>query len=250
MRIVICDDHRLLVQAMASALAARGHTVEAATSTPPDAVVSVRLHDPDVLLLDLGFPDGNGLDAAREVITHHARTKVVVFTGSDELPPLRAALELGVAGYVRKDSHVGEIIEAMERARRGEAAVDEALLRRLGHSHKGSAMTRPAVDALTARERDIVRLLGEGLNTSQIVEVLGISNSTVRSHIQAILSKLRVHSRLQAVALVAAAEQGRTGNGNANGDWGVLEAGWPGVNGSRGPARAGIPVPRSPRSSS
>jgi two-component system nitrate/nitrite response regulator NarL len=233
MRIVICDDHRLLLEAMASALAAHGHIVEAATSTPHDAVVSVRLHDPDVLLLDLGFPDGNGLDAAREVVTHHPRTKVVVFTGSNELPPLRAALELGVAGYVRKDSHIGEIIEAMERAHQGEAAVDETLLRRLGHSDSRSATPRTAVDALTARERDIVRLLGEGLNTSQIVEVLGISNSTVRSHIQAILSKLRVHSRLQAVALLSAAEQDRNGHGHghANGDWGVLEAGWPRIGG-------------------
>jgi len=227
MRIVICDDHRLLLEAMASALAAHGHTVEATTSTPHDAVASVHLHDPDVLLLDLGFPEGNGLDAAREVVTDHPRTKVVVFTGSNELPPLRAALELGVAGYVRKDSHIGAVIEAMERARRGESAVDETLLRRLGHAHNRSAVPRAAVDALTVRERDIVRLLGEGLNTAQIVEVLGISNSTVRSHIQAILSKLQVHSRLQAVALLSAAEQGLNGHGHANGGWGTLEASWP-----------------------
>jgi two-component system nitrate/nitrite response regulator NarL len=194
-------------------------------------VVSVRLHDPDVLLLDLGFPDGDGMDAAREVVAHHPRTKVVVFTGSSELPPLRAALELGVAGYVRKDSHIDEIIEAMERAQRGEAAVDETLLRRLGHSHNWSVRPQPAVDALTARERDIVRLLGEGLNTAEIVEALGISKSTVRSHIQAILSKLRVHSRLQAVALLAAAEQGRNGHGPANGDWAALDAAWPRVEG-------------------
>jgi two-component system nitrate/nitrite response regulator NarL len=217
MRIVICDDHRLLLEAVASALAARGHTVEAATTTPHDAVVSVRLHDPDVLLLDLSFPEGNGLDAAREVIMNHPRTKVVVFTGSNELPPLRAALELGVAGYVRKDNRIGEIVEAMERARRGETAIDETLLRQLAHSNRSPA-PRKAVDALTAREKEIVRLLGEGLNTSQIVEVLGISNSTVRSHIQAILSKLRVHSRLQAVALVSAAEQSRDGYGRLDGN--------------------------------
>jgi two-component system nitrate/nitrite response regulator NarL len=217
MRIVICDDHRLLLEAIASALAARGHTVEAATTTPHDAVVSVCLHDPDVLLLDLSFPEGNGLDAAREVIMNHPRTKVVVFTGSNELPPLRAALELGVAGYVRKDSRIGEIVEAMERALRGETAIDETLLRQLAHSNR-SAAPRKAVDALTAREKEIVRLLGDGLNTSQIVEVLGISNSTVRSHIQAILSKLRVHSRLQAVALVSAAEQSRDGYGRLDGN--------------------------------
>jgi two-component system nitrate/nitrite response regulator NarL len=218
MRIVICDDHRLLLEAMASALAAHGHTVEAATTTPQDAVVSVRLHDPDVLLLDLSFPQGSGLDAAREVMQHHSRTKVVVFTGSSELPPLRAALELGVAGYVRKDSRITEIVEALERAGRGETAIDETLLRQLGHSYSQSAARQTAVDTLTAREKQIVRLLGEGLNTSQLVETLGISNSTVRSHIQAILSKLRVHSRLQAVALVSAAEQSRDGYGRLDGD--------------------------------
>jgi two-component system nitrate/nitrite response regulator NarL len=217
MRIVICDDHRLLLEALASALAARGYTVEAATSTPEDAVTSVRLHDPDVLLLDLGFPDGDGLDAAREVLAHHPRTKVVVLTGSTELPPLRTALELGVAGYVRKDSRVGEIIEAIERARRGEGAVDESLVRRLGRSANGAAPPRTPGDELTSRERDIVRLLGEGLNTSEIVEMLGISGSTVRSHIQAILSKLGVHSRVQAVAVLAAADQSRNGHGHFNG---------------------------------
>jgi two-component system, NarL family, nitrate/nitrite response regulator NarL len=220
MRIVICDDHRLLLEALASAMAARGYTVEAATSTPEDAVTSVRLHDPDVLLLDLGFPDGDGLDAAREVLAHHPRTKVVVLTGSAELPPLRAALELGVAGYVRKDSHIGEIIEAIERARRGEGAVDEGLVRRLGRSTNSAAPPRTPGDELTSRERDIVRLLGEGLNTSEIVEVLGISGSTVRSHIQAILSKLGVHSRVQAVALLSAADQSRNGHGHFNGDMG------------------------------
>jgi two-component system, NarL family, nitrate/nitrite response regulator NarL len=212
MRIVICDDHRLLLEALASAVAAHGHTVEAATTTPHDALVSVRLHDPDVLLLDLSFPEGDGLDAAREVIRHHPRTKVVVFTGSNELPPLRAALEIGVAGYVRKDSRIGEIVEAMERANRGETAIDETLLRQLGHSYNRPAVRQTPVDTLTAREKEIVQLLGEGLNTSQLVEVLGITNSTVRSHIQAILSKLRVHSRLQAVAMVAAAERTRDGH--------------------------------------
>jgi two-component system nitrate/nitrite response regulator NarL len=214
MRIVICDGHRLLLEGLAIAIAGFGHTVEAATCAPQDAVVSVRLHDPDVLLLDLSFPDGRSLDAASQVITHHGRTKVVAFTGSNEPALLREALALGVDGYVGKDSRIEHIVQAMERAHRGEAAVDATLLRRLGRSDRPPAAPRAAVDTLTAREKDIVALLGEGLSTAQIVERLGISNSTVRSHIQAILSKLLVHSRVQAVALVSAAEDGRLGSGH------------------------------------
>jgi DNA-binding NarL/FixJ family response regulator len=203
MRIVICDDHRLFLEGLSSALAAEGHTVESATSTPQDAVASVRLHDPDVLLLDLGFPNGDGLDAARDVIRQHPRTKVVVVTGSDQLEHLKAALEIGVAGYIRKDSRIKEIFDTIERARRGELAIDAVHIRRLARAATSKPSRRTPVDDLTARERDIVRLLGEGLNTSEIVEVLGISSSTVRSHIQAILFKLGVHSRVQAVAMLS-----------------------------------------------
>jgi DNA-binding NarL/FixJ family response regulator len=205
MRIVICDDHRLFLEAMSSALALQGHSVESATSTPHDAVASVRLHDPDVLLLDLSFPNGDGFGAAREVIRHHPRTKVVVLTGSDRLHHLKAALDLGVAGYIRKDSRIKEIVDAMERARAGDVAVDAVLVKRLVRDTDTGPSLRTPVDELTARERDIARLLGEGLNTSEIVEVLGISSSTVRSHIQAILSKLGVHSRVQAVAQLSSA---------------------------------------------
>jgi DNA-binding NarL/FixJ family response regulator len=90
MRIVVCDDHRLLLEALAHALATQGFTIEAATLHPAEAVAAVKLYDPDVLLIDLSFPDGNGLDAAREVIAQHPRTRVVVLTGSDDAA---AALE-------------------------------------------------------------------------------------------------------------------------------------------------------------
>jgi len=201
-RIVICDDHRLLLEALSSALSAHGHVVEAATSTPADALRAVRLHDPDVLLMDLGFPDADGLVAAQEVMEEHPRTKVVLLTGSDDREPVRRALALGVAGYIRKDQKLGRILGVLERVGRGEPAFDDVPVNGLA---RGVAVPRPRqpVDDLTPRELDIAHLLEQGLSTVEIMVCLGVSKSTVRSHVHTILAKLGVHSRVQAVARLA-----------------------------------------------
>ena len=213
MRIVLCDDHRLLLESLSKALASQGFTVEAAASNPADAVAAVRQFDPDLLLIDLGFPEGDGLMAAREVVRSHPRTRVVVLTGSDELTPLREAMKIGVAGYVRKDQRLGGIVQALRQAAQGESSIDKTLLHRLG-SATGAPTKQPQVlDRLTQQEMVVLGCLADGLQTSEIVARLGIRNSTVRSHIQAILSKLGVHSRLQAVALLN--ETNRRGRGVA-----------------------------------
>jgi DNA-binding NarL/FixJ family response regulator len=202
-RIVVCDDHRLLLEALSHALATRGFTIEAATSSPAEAVAAVKLYDPDLLLVDLSFPDGNGLDAAREVIAHHPRTRVVVLTGSDD--PVRAleAARIGVAGYIRKDQRLAAIVDALGRAASDEPWIDARLLRRLRSAVSTPPAHRSRVDELTPQERVVLGMLQEGLSTAEIVRRMGIGNSTVRSHIQAILTKLGVHSRLQAVAMLS-----------------------------------------------
>jgi two-component system nitrate/nitrite response regulator NarL len=203
MRIVVCDDHRLLLEALAHALATQGFTVEAATSHPAEAVAAVKLYDPDLLLIDLAFPDGDGLDAAREVITQHPRTRVVVLTGSDDAAAVLEAARIGVAGFIRKDQRLSAIVDALGRAASGKSWVDAALVRRLRSAQTSSAAPRSPVDVLTRQERAVLAMLQEGLSTAEIVDRMGIGNSTVRSHIQAILTKLGVHSRLQAVAMLS-----------------------------------------------
>jgi len=202
MRIVVCDDHRLLLEALSNALAVHGFTVEAATSNPADAVAAVKLYDPDLLLIDLGFPDGDGLGAAREVAKSHPRTRVVILTGSDDPAPLLEAMKIGVAGYIRKDQRLDVILATLRKAAAGEPSIDKSLVRRLSAAAPEPA-TRPLVlDRLTDQERIVLGYLADGERTTDIVNLLGISKSTVRSHIQAILSKLGVHSRLEAVALL------------------------------------------------
>jgi two-component system nitrate/nitrite response regulator NarL len=207
MRIVVCDDNRLLLEALSNALARQGFTIEAATSAPGEAIDAVKLYDPDILLIDLGFPAGaEGLTAAREVARSHPRTRVVIITGGDDPAPLLEAMRIGVAGYVRKDQRLEGIVSALRQAANGESAIDKALLRRLTSASRDDSR-RSAVARLTQQERVVLGYLADGLQTSEIVSRLGISTSTVRSHIQAILSKLGVHTRLQAVAVFNETDQ-------------------------------------------
>jgi two-component system nitrate/nitrite response regulator NarL len=203
MRIVVCDDHRVLLEALSHALTTRGYIVEATASTPAEAVAAVKLHDPDLLLVDVSFPDGSGLDAAREVMSHHPRTRVVILTGSDDAATAMEAAGIGVAGYIRKDQRLAAIAEALCRAAAGEPWVDATALRRLRSAQSNATAPRHPVDELTRQERVVLAMLEEGLSTAEIVRRMGIGTSTVRSHIQAILTKLGVHSRVQAVAMVS-----------------------------------------------
>ena len=173
-------------------------------SKPDDAVAAVGLHDPDVLVTDVDFPSGDGLGAIRRLAEHHPGTKVVVVTDVDSPELVREALDLGVAGYTRKDRGLTDIGDVVERAARGEVAVDSSLLRRLVTRTRARRSMSPESlhRTLTPREQRVLELLVEGLNTAEIVQRLGISDSTARTHVQSILSKLGVHSRLQAVALM------------------------------------------------
>ncbi len=202
MRIVVCDDHRLLLESLSRSLELKGCTVEAAVSTSEEAIAAVQRLRPEVLLIDLGFPEGDGLVAAREVMRRFPETRVVILTASEDPAWLLEADKLGVAGYVGKDERLDGIVDALRLAAQGRGRVDKSLLRRLGGVESTATGQGSPLDKLTTQEQVVLGCLGDGLSTSEIVARLGISHTTVRSHIQAILAKLGVHSRLQAVAVL------------------------------------------------
>jgi two-component system nitrate/nitrite response regulator NarL len=206
-RIVVCDDHRLLLEALSRGLVLKGFTVVAATSSPDKAVAAVKRYRPDILLIDLGFPDGDGLEAAREVMRNSPETRVVILTASEDEAAVLEADKLGVAGFVGKDERLDGIIAALQRAAEGKGRVDKALLERTRRGVQPAGRRSP-IDKLTTQERVVLGCLADGLSTSEIVARLGISHTTVRSHIQSVLSKLGVHSRLQAVAMLQGGDGG------------------------------------------
>ena len=202
MRIVVCDDHRLLLEALGASLAARGHDVVALTVKPDDALAAVAEHAPDVCLIDLHFPEGTSLEAVRAMTTRHPGTKVVLLSATADPQAVVGSLTVGAAGFLCKVMSVDAICAMLDRAVEGQVAVEATLLQQafLPPSRHDPLW---ALRFLTDREWDVLWCITRGLTTQQIAHRLGVRNSTARTHVQNLLTKLGVHSRLEAAALLA-----------------------------------------------
>jgi two-component system nitrate/nitrite response regulator NarL len=202
---VLCDDHRLLIEAFATALQSRGHEVVALATTPEDGYRAVMEHSPDVCILDLMFPRGSGLDAAARIMADCPECRILMLSAVADPALVHAALAAGAAGFVLKDASVEEIVRASERVAAGEVAVDRELLRAAVRTRAEQADRPPSqrLRLLTGREREALRRIALGESTKEIARAMGVSQSTARTHVQNVLTKLGVRSRLQAVALVA-----------------------------------------------
>jgi two-component system nitrate/nitrite response regulator NarL len=209
-KLVLCDDHLLLLEALQPALELRGHTVPAAVTTPEEAVAAVTEHHPDILLVDVYFPDGSsGLRVAAEVAAAAPKTRVVFLSGGSDPEMVRAAVEAGAVGFARKGRDLGGILRVLDRVMAGETVIDPDLLRTaVGRRHEPEDHDiRWLAGFLTGREREVLEHIVAGNNTAQMAEAMGIARTTARTHVQSVLTKLGVHSRLQAATAMYAASQ-------------------------------------------
>lgn len=159
---------------------------------------------PHVVLMDLEMQPLDGIESTRAIRSRYDDVEIVVLTSFGETERVRAALEAGASGYLLKDTDVDRIAAAIRAARHGDMQLDAALGRRLVSS------LEPAHDdaELTAREVDVLRLLGEGYANKSIARELGISERTTRTHVSRILAKLGLTSRTQAALWIARSEAG------------------------------------------
>src|SRR6476660_6426683 len=169
-----------------------------------DAVAAVREHQPDAVLLDLNFPDGTALGSISELRQACPTAKIVILSASADHSVVAEAIAQGAHGFIGKDRPVADIVGALEQARRGQTAVDPVLLQQ-------ALRPRPAVDNplwvlrfLTDREWEVMRCILDGQTTEEMARNLGVQRSTARTHVQNLLTKLGVHSRLQVAALMNA----------------------------------------------
>ena len=203
MRLVLCDDHRLFAEPLAVALERRGHEV-IVSATPAEALRAAAAHLPDLCVIDLTFPegDGDGMSALRELRRRFPECPVVVLSGSADDGDRSAAIAAGAAGFLRKNQPVSTIFDALDRIAAGREVPSRPLARTsIGLDER--ARVRRVVGQLTSRERDVLRLLVRAHDTTAIAGALGVAPSTIRTHLQSVLMKLGVHSRMQAVALLA-----------------------------------------------
>jgi DNA-binding NarL/FixJ family response regulator len=151
------------------------------------------------VLLDVHMPDGSGVEAAAQIKKDRPQTQVVILTSDEEEAVLRSAVQAGVTGYLSKHEPAAQIVQAVRSAAHGEALIAPYMLARLLHG-----MTRPeksqAASPLTPRELAVLTELSLGHDNASVARALRMSPNTVRTHVQNILSKLGVHSKLEAVS--------------------------------------------------
>jgi two-component system nitrate/nitrite response regulator NarL len=198
-RTVIVDDHTLFAEAVRATLEARGIRVVGVVTNGADAIRSVSEHRPDIVLMDLGLPDRSGLAVGADILAEWPETKIVALTALDDPRAVRESMRTGFHGYVTKDTPVVKFVDAVLATIGGQVVVPHRLAARAaGARSRQDREVALMVEQLTYRELDVVRLLAEGLRGDAIAQRLGISKNTVRTHVQSILTKLQVHSRLEA----------------------------------------------------
>ncbi|GAA4615533.1 LuxR C-terminal-related transcriptional regulator [Saccharopolyspora hordei] len=194
--LVLGDDHAIFIDALVATLPQHGHRVVGTADKVAAVVSAVGAHRPDLCLLDRFFADGDGLDVIGELVG--GGTRVLVLTADGDVAGMRAALAKGAAGYVNKMCGLAVLAAAIRGVLDGEVVVELAASRapRLA----GTTDARRLASHLTARERQCLRMLVDGAHTTAMAKELGVAPTTVRTHVQSVLTKLGVHSRLEAAS--------------------------------------------------
>jgi DNA-binding NarL/FixJ family response regulator len=204
--VAVVDDHRLMNDALALVLnKTPGLAMAGAATRGAEAVALVRQTQPDVLLLDVNLPDGDGLGLVPALRAARPDLQILVLTSLADEGTWRRAMEAGVDGFVNKQNPVAAVVEAIRHAARGEVVVPAPILQGLRAPARASSPATPPdsvdLEALTARELEVLTLIAEGLSSAQTARRLGLSVATIRTHLRNVSAKLRAHSRLEAVAI-------------------------------------------------
>lgn len=198
-RVLIVDDHAVVRLGLATVLdGATDVEVVGEAGTSAEALVETGRLKPDVVLMDLRLPDGNGLDACLEIRAQRPSTRVLFLSSFFDEAAAAAALQGRASGYLFKDIGAGELRRAIEAVHRGESVVDPRVAR------SAAELTRAAVGsgrALSPQERRILKLVADGKSNREIAGNLGLSATTVRNYLSNAFQKLRIRRRSQAAAL-------------------------------------------------
>ncbi|MCP2250705.1 two component transcriptional regulator, LuxR family [Lentzea aerocolonigenes] len=202
-RVLIADDETLMRAGIRLILENDPEiTVVAEAGDGKQAVELALQHSVDVALLDIRMPGGDGLKAAEQIA---GGTNVVMLTTFGEDSYVAQALKVGATGFLLKDTPPRELINAVHKAARGEPILAPQITKRLIEKHLTApgdgSQARRKIDALTETERNVLRLVGEGLSNSEIGEQLYMATGTVKAHISRILPKLECANRVQAAII-------------------------------------------------
>ena len=203
-RIVIADDHEVVRIGLAALLDRQpGFRVVGEARTGDEAVRVVRRERPDVVVMDIRMPNGNGIEACRTLSREAPQSRVIMLTSYADSDALFDAIAAGASGYVLKRIGSSELVDAIRTVAAGESLLDPAVTAQvLDRVRRASrAEESGAFDDLTDQERRVLARLAEGASNREIAEAMGLAEKTVRNYVSSILAKLQVVSRAQAAAI-------------------------------------------------
>lgn len=200
-RILICDDHTLFVEGIKAILRNEASLVVIGEARDGrQAVELVKEHRPDVLLMDVSMPDMNGFDATRRIREFDDSIKILMLTMHDEEELVARCLEAGAHGYILKDAPASQLIYAIETVYKGEKYLSPVVLKKVVAGYvKNSQRPQTSYDRLSTREREVLKLLAEGLSAKEIATRLNLSVKTVDVHKYNLMRKIDVHDRSELI---------------------------------------------------
>ena len=197
--IMIADDHSMVREGLKSLLELDGdiQVIEEAVDGE-DCLEKLKTCKPDVLLLDINMPKKNGLEVLQCINKSNLKVKVLVLTVHNEVEYLIKAVDIGVDGYILKDSESAELKKAIFAITKGENYIQPDLIPALNSKMIEKNSDKDKIDSLTKREFEVLKLLAVGMYNKEIAEKLNISEQTVKNHVSNIFKKLEVTDRTQA----------------------------------------------------
>ncbi|PJF41565.1 MAG: DNA-binding response regulator [Phototrophicales bacterium] len=203
LRVLLADDHALFRDGIASLLTAWDIEVVAQVANGAEAIKKAGELRPDLILMDINMPEVDGLEATCRIKAQWPEIQIAILTASDDDENLFEAIKCGAQGYLLKNLDAKEFGELLSDLARGEAALPKTLAARIltefaRQSQKPEAQSDEGADELTPRERDVLKLLANGMSNKEIGAQLSVSENTVKYHVRNILSKLHLRSRTQA----------------------------------------------------
>lgn len=198
--IIIADDHMMIREGLKQLLELDGTMKVIAEANDGEECLNLlnkKIH-PDILLLDINMPKKNGIEVLEYIKQNKIPVKVLILTVHNEVEYLLKAVDIGIDGYLLKDSSYDELKEAIDVVISGNTYIQPSLLPALNESMEDYALDKEKIECLTKRELDVLRLISEGCSNKKISDEFTISERTVKNHISHIFRKIDVEDRTQA----------------------------------------------------
>jgi DNA-binding NarL/FixJ family response regulator len=203
-KVFLLDDHEIVRRGLRELLEAESDIeLVGESASAEEAKRRIPALRPDVAVLDGRLPDGSGIDVCREVRSRFPEIRALILTSFDDEDALFAAIMAGASGYVLKDVHGDDLVDAIRRVAAGQSLLDPAVTERVLERVRTGSPTDRRVAGLSDQERKVLALIGEGLTNRQIAEQMFLSEKTVKNYVSSLLSKLGMERRTQAAVFAS-----------------------------------------------